>query len=248
MSVIRAIVFDLFDTLVDLHFSRLPLLEYRGRQLPSTLRVQHEAVEERGHAIEFDAYLESLTATDRGFRASHLERGREVPTLVRFTRVVERLGIVDDELPRLLTDAHMGAIESVAEAPDHHAGVLARLAESHPIGLCSNFTHADTALAILDRSDLRRYFSALTISETVGMRKPRPEIFEHVAGALGVAPAHILHVGDNLEADVRGAASFGMQTAWIARRVRDPEKARADYDGPAPTRVLSDLSELLDLR
>jgi putative hydrolase of the HAD superfamily len=50
-------------------------------------------------------------------------------------------------------------------------------------------------------------------SDDVGVRKPDPAIFMHACGALGVEPAAVLFVGDNLVTDVQGAANVGMQTA-----------------------------------
>ena len=64
---------------------------------------------------------------------------------------------------------------------------------------------------------------------------------------LGAAPAEVLHVGDRLDADVRGAAEVGMATAWITRRVKHVDTALERYDGPAPTYTISDLEELLPI-
>jgi putative hydrolase of the HAD superfamily len=78
----------------------------------------------------------------------------------------------------------------------------------------------------------------------VGWRKPRREIFEALLGDLGLAPGDVLHVGDNLEADVGGAAALGMRTAWLTRRVSDPSAARERYPGPPPDFTIADLAEL----
>jgi len=241
---VRAIVFDLFDTLVDLRFSRLPRAEIDGRAVPSTLVEQHRAVVERGHAIDLRVFAATLRESDRELRRSHLDRGREVPTTVRFSRVVDRLGIRDGELPDVLTRAHMAAIRSVAETPSHHPEVVRALAERYRLGLCSNFSHAATAREILAGAGLGGLFASLTISEAVGVRKPSREIFLHVLGELEATPADAVHVGDDLEADVRGASALGMRTIWVDRRVRDRERALAAYDGPAPTWVVRDLSAL----
>ena len=53
-----------------------------------------------------------------------------------------------------------------------------------------------------------------------------------------------LHVGDSLAKDVAGAAPLGLETVWITRRIEDPDAARADYAGPAPDHVVTDLSEI----
>jgi len=50
-------------------------------------------------------------------------------------------------------------------------------------------------------------------SDDVGVRKPDPAIFLHACDALGISPAGALHVGDDLEKDVQGAAKVGMRTA-----------------------------------
>ena len=101
-----------------------------------------------------------------------------------------------------------------------------------------------TALSILEESGLAGHFDAIAISDEVGFRKPRGEIFEAVVTSFGFAPNEILHVGDKLRADVAGAAAVGMRTVWLTRRVKDPERELADFDGPRPDFALEDLRDL----
>ena len=97
---------------------------------------------------------------------------------------------------------------------------------------------------MLEQAGLLEHFDPVVISEDVGIRKPRAEIFQAVLAGVGVAPAQVLHVGDSLDADVSGAAPLGMATAWLTRRVRDPEAALREYEGPKPDHVIGDLAEL----
>jgi putative hydrolase of the HAD superfamily len=241
---IRAVTLDLFDTVVDLHFDRLPALEMRGRRVPSTLGQQHALLRDRGHAHDLETFAAALFDSDRELGESHLKQGLEVPTMLRFERLAERLGIIDEGLAAALTRTHMAGIASVAEAPAHHAAALGSLASLYRLGLCSNFSHAETALAILERAELRGHFSAFAISETTRYRKPRREIFEALLAELGVSPGEAVHVGDRLPDDVDGAAAVGMRSVWLTRRVRDPEKTLREHPGARPTWIASDLGEL----
>lgn len=247
MPPVRAISLDLFDTLVDLHFDRLPHAEVRGRRAPSTLSAQHAVLTERGHDVEIDHFAATLFDSDRELGASHWDQGLEIPTLLRFERAAERLALEDAGLAEALTRAHMGGIASIAEAPGHHDETLARLASRYRLGLCSNFSHAETALAILERERLLRHFRATAISETTRFRKPRREIFAALLDELGVAPEEVVHVGDRLSDDVDGASAMGMRSVWLTRRVRDPETALREHTGARPTWIVADLAELFDL-
>jgi putative hydrolase of the HAD superfamily len=246
-DAIRAVTLDLFDTIVDLHFDRLPVLEMRGRRVPSTLGRQHALLLERGHALDLETFAAALSDSDRELGESHLKQGLEVPTMLRFERLAARLGITDAGLAEALTRAHMAGIASVAEAPTHHAAALGALASRYRLGLCSNFSHAETALAILDRDRLRAHFSAFAISETTRFRKPRREIFAALLAELGVAPEEAVHVGDRLPDDVDGAAAVGMRSVWLTRRVRDPDGTLREHPGARPTWIASDLGELAAL-
>ena len=115
------------------------------------------------------------------------------------------------------------------------------------LGLCSNFSHSKTALAVLGDAGLREYLDAIVISDVAGIRKPRPEIFLEVLDELGTSPEATLHVGDNLSADVRGASELGIRTVWITRRISDPDARLRAHAGPAPDYMINDLSELLPL-
>ena len=240
---IEALSFDLFETRIDGRIERMPRIDWGGRSVPSTAGVLHEHVA-RSHEIERDRFLEVLRATDRELRASYSDVDRELPTIVRFGEVLKRLGIGDATLAGELTELHMGFVREYSEVPPHHAALLARLNAKRPIALCSNFSHTPTALRLVEDFGLRPHLDVVVVSEAVGIRKPRAEIFEAVLEGLGVAPERVLHIGDKLKQDVAGAAAVGMRTAWVTRRVHDPEAELARHDGPPPDCRVADLGEL----
>ena len=217
---IRAVVFDLFDTLVDLSMRDLPRVEVRGKLIPTTAGRLHDVVANWAK-IDFERFVDTLFEVDREFRVSRYEKGLELPTLERFEALASRLEIDAPELPQALTDAHMGLIRDQVQVPEHHTDVLGSLGGRVRLGLCSNFSHSKMALELLDESGIGSHLESVIISDAIGIRKPRSEIFEAVLAELDVAPAEMLHVGDSLRADVGGAAPLGIRTVWITRRIPD---------------------------
>lgn len=240
---IRAVSLDLFDTLVDMHMDRLPRIEIAGRPTPSTYGLLHEA-SVQWHGLEFERFAAELGATDRELRARYFGEHRELPTLERFLAFGRKIGATERAMAETLTRIHMGAVREHVTHVAHHPELLARLRGRVRLAVCSNFSHSETARFVLERAELLAHFDPVVISEDVGIRKPRAEIFEAVLSPLGLAPGEVLHVGDSLSADVAGAAALGLRTAWLTRRVPDPETALREYDGPKPDHVIADLAEL----
>ncbi len=240
---IRAVVFDLFDTLVDLSLHDLPRIEVRGKSIPTTAGRLHEVVASWAK-IDIECFLDTLFEVDREFHASRYAKGLELPTIERFEALARRLEINAPELPQALTDTHMGLIRDLVRVPEHHTGVLRSLGGHVRLGLCSNFSCSKMALDLLEESGIGPHLDSVIISDVVGVRKPRSEIFEAVLAELDVAPEETLHVGDSLQADVGGAAPLGIRTVWITRRIPDVDAALTQYDGPTPDHVIADLSEI----
>lgn len=78
----------------------------------------------------------------------------------------------------------------------------------------------------------------VVISEEVGVAKPDPAIFHLALDRLGVAAADAWFVGDNPDADVRGAEAAGLTAFWVATGM--------SWDGEAPPRrCLTRLGDLM---
>lgn len=78
-----------------------------------------------------------------------------------------------------------------------------------------------------------------------GRAKPHQDLFHQTAEYFGVRPDEILHIGDNLVTDVRGAIQAGCQAGWInlsGKSIREFSDATL-----LPTMEISDLLQLLDL-
>ena len=240
---IRAVVFDLFDTLVDLRGEDLPLMEHRGERIPASVKKLHAMVSTQAD-VDLDDFIDAFEAGARAFAESHLSQGREVTTFDRFTDLLARIGLVDADLAERVTQVHMGVLRSAVRVPEHHASVLDALKARVDIGLCSNFSHSETALGILDESGFAPRLDAIVVSDAFGLRKPRAEIFDEVLYRLGVGRDEVIHVGDSLRADVGGAGPLGIRTVWITRRVRDPESRLREHTGHRPDHAIADLAEL----
>ncbi|NJW55037.1 HAD family hydrolase, partial [Salinimicrobium oceani] len=56
-----------------------------------------------------------------------------------------------------------------------------------------------------------KYFTTITTSEDVGVKKPHPKIFETALKNAKASIAESVMIGDNLEADILGAQNLGMR-------------------------------------
>ncbi len=67
----------------------------------------------------------------------------------------------------------------------------------------------------LKNSNLNQYFCTVTNSELAGAKKPDAQIFKYALKLANVKPEHSLMIGDNLDADIKGALNIGMQVIWF---------------------------------
>lgn len=116
---------------------------------------------------------------------------------------------------------------------------LQRLAARLPLISLSN-GNAD-----LGRIGLRHLFADCVTAREFGAAKPEPAIFHEACRRLGVAPEHVLHVGDDPLLDVHGARGAGLPSAWLNRHGQTwSQPQRPDFE----FRDLSELADWLDLR
>jgi len=108
-----------------------------------------------------------------------------------------------------------------------------------PICLVSNIDNAELRSA-LSHHDLR--FDPIVTSEDCRAYKPRGEMFTGALSLLGLPPGEVLHVGDSLGSDVRGAQAMGIPVLWVNRRGRPLPEGEG-----APDYVSADLWGVLDL-
>lgn len=105
-----------------------------------------------------------------------------------------------------------------------------------PVCVISNIDRADIVDAMAHHSI---EVDHLITSEDVRSYKPNPELFEAALETLGLAPEHVVHVGDSRTSDVAGAHAMGIPVAWI-NRTNKP----AAPDNPA-TWVVRDLEQAM---
>jgi len=112
---------------------------------------------------------------------------------------------------------------------------LARLAARFPIYAVTN-GNANLATVGLDR-----FFRGTLSSRELGIGKPDARIFHLACERLGVEPAQVLHVGDDLRLDVQGAQQAGLRAVWMNRNGSAAHLAA----GIAPDAICANLRELL---
>ncbi|MDR6737569.1 YjjG family noncanonical pyrimidine nucleotidase [Sphingobacterium sp. 2149] len=97
--------------------------------------------------------------------------------------------------------------------PNAHE-TLTYLSDRYNLHLISN-GFKEACETKLEKSDLRKYFKHIFISEVVGVNKPDPRIFEFAMATAFAQPQLSLMIGDNLDADIRGAVNAGMDAIFF---------------------------------
>lgn len=197
---IRALTLDLDDTLwpvwPTIERAEAALLDWLARHAPRTVaRFDLAAMREVRAAVtrERPALAHDLTALRLEAIGRMLEQAGDDPALARPAFEV--------------FFAERQCVELYADA----LPALERLAARWPILALSN-GNAD-----IHRIGLSSWFRGSLGAREAGVAKPDPRIFHAACQRLGCRPDEVLHVGDDLALDVRGALGAGLQAAWIHR-------------------------------
>jgi len=62
----------------------------------------------------------------------------------------------------------------------------------------------------LEKSNIAHYFNTVTSSESVGVKKPNPKVFNHALKLANITKENGIMIGDNYEADILGALNMGL--------------------------------------
>ena len=210
--MIRAIVFDLDNTLTDFMKMKAAAIDAAiDGMIDAGLRLPREAVRARIDAI-------------------YQEQGLEYQRV--FDELLEsELGHIDPKILASGIVAYRRARESALVLYPHVQMTLLELAKRGVrMGVVSDAPRAQVWLRLCSLS-LQHVFDAVVTFDDTGERKPGAAPFREVLRRLGVEAQHALMVGDWAERDVVGAKSLGMTTVFARYGdTFDTKESGADFD------------------
>lgn len=230
---IKAITFDLWDTLID-DDSDEPKRKAQG------LRSKYE---ERRHLL-WEA-LNTVEPIDmEKVRLAYATADAAFNTVWHDQHITweigDRLDVVLRGLGRKLpADAFARVVKAHEEMevdipPDTIAGAkeaLEDLAARYKLCIASDtiVSPARCLRQLLEIHGLKQYFSGFAFSDEVGHSKPHKSMFESAARQMGCEIDEMMHIGDRDHNDVKGPQALGMKAIlFIAKRANDKDTTSAE--------------------
>ena len=247
--MLKAIIFDLDDTLLDWSLRTQDWLEYEQSYLTLVFGYLTGRVEVSGSVDDFVAAVRRLT------QEAWLESRKELIAPNFLTILEKAFDSVGITLNRLDIDARLQTLDWEligGVAPFADVVELLPVLESHHIKI-GMITNAHFPMWMRDRElrsyGLLPYFADCRLaSSDFGYLKPHPAIFRAAMDCLDVRPDEAVFVGDSPEADMAGARAVGMRGVL---RIGPHSAAKTNDaiapDAIAPDGVINTLHELIPL-
>ncbi len=118
--------------------------------------------------------------------------------------------------------------------------------DGYRMGLISNAGDDQDVHQLVRRFGISAYFDFILTSAACSYRKPHPRIFELAIANWYFLPSETVMVGDNLDADIRGAKGAGLYAVWISRRAGPSSDDQPRVQPDATVSTLAELPALLD--
>lgn len=242
MAKIRAITFDLWDTIIHddsdepkRRAAGRPAKKAERRVLVHDFLARHESV---GRDLVDRVYDTADAAFSRVWKEHHIT-----------WTVAERLDIVLKGLGRTLPDMEFAELVRLHEEmeleirPDIIPGVKEALKELHGkyrLGVISDaiFTPGRALRQILSEAGLIGFFDVFVFSDEAGRSKPDPSVFLAAAESFGIKPGEMVHIGDREQNDIDGPHRVGARGV-LCTAVIDRGSGATKADG-----VFHDYAEL----
>ncbi len=237
---VKTVLFDLGHTLINYHD------DWRGPEARAVSSVARMIASQAGNGTsEADVSGHLLGSLEKG-RQIKLDQMIEIPLEDVLADCFHRFSCEgQEELMKKGLDAFYGVLlENRREIPRTREMLQTLKDKGYRIGLVS-----DVAWGLpssYPQIDMRHYrihefFDDMVFSTDVGLRKPSPKIFKIALANVGSTAKESFYVGNNLQADIKGALGVGMKAVLKESNFFTPD------DSIVPSAKISNWDELLAL-
>lgn len=201
--MIKAVIFDMFETLVTLFEGRT----YFSENMAEDIGVDLTQFRKAWHESEYDRSIGKMTMREG------------------IADTLRKMGICDEEAADRLFEKRLAALgDTFSAIPQESVDLLKGLKERGiKVGLITN-TFSDERDKVR-ASELFPFFDAAMISYEQGVLKPDPVMYLKIMDEFGVEPAECLYVGDGGSKELYAARDLGMkavQALWFHDRAFEP--------------------------
>lgn len=232
---IKSIGFDFFGTLVDAHAKAKTCVE-----------LMYNCLQKYGCVMSYNDFINNYRTVVAGYRKIRYEHFREINNCIWVADTLKKMGINADSFRPYI----MSAVDEYFSSwqfsllPDA-VNTLKTISETFKTVLVSNFTNSDFLLRSLRKLGIRKFFDHVIVSDTFGWRKPHPAIFKQFLKLSKVKAAEAVFIGDDLEADIKGAKAVNINAVLLVRSGYSQSK---QYETViVPDHVVSSLKEFQKL-
>lgn len=201
LPVIKAMTFDLDDTLYDNH----PVIAFLETSIRQWM-IEHHPVSQRRSSDWWQNLKKELVNQQpllihdvTQWRFCQIKTGLMVLGYSEFQANQAAMAGMEEVL----------RLRNLVSVPNATHQVLGQLAASFPLIAITNGN------ANPDKIGLGHYFQAVFQAGKDGFSKPFPDLFMKAQQSLAIPCRHILHVGDHARTDVYGAKSNGFSACWL---------------------------------
>lgn len=205
LTMVRAVLLDLDDTVFDHRHSSRMALRAVHQHHPCFSGVSFEALE-RAHSQVLERFHQDVLFGRIGLDDARIERFRHLFGIAG----VEADTALAGAAARLYREQYQAARRAVGGA----AALLGALRKRARVGIVSNNLLGEQQEK-LRHCGLAAHVDALVVSEEVGVMKPDPVIFQAALERLDAQPADAVMIGDSWAADVVGARRAGIRPIWF---------------------------------
>lgn len=224
----KAVLFDLGSTLIEYESHDWPTLGRMGitNAYPYMKKIFPELPELSRFGQSFYQHLRQILDSERH---NHIE----IDLYNACNRIFKRMGLaLKDGLVEEFVKLYYKPVTEQITAIPGAVEILNKINKAGlKIGLISNSIFPEKFhLEEMERFGLLKYFDFTIFSGSVGIRKPKRDIFDMALKNTQTKPSQTVFVGDRFDVDISGAKNVGLVTVWKYREGREnPDDIIPDY-------------------
>ena len=138
-----------------------------------------------------------------------------------------------------LNDKYLSLLAEQTQIVDGAEELLQYLSKKYLIGILSN-GFLNVQYRKLYGTALHKYVQRMVVSDEIGVQKPDKQIFDYALQEVGADVAEVVLVGDNPDADIKGAVQAGWRTIYFDRKDKGITEVM-------PNAIVRDLREIKGL-